>query len=164
MNPLLKEIFALAADVVERGRAKSVTVGTAESCTGGLIGGALTAIAGSSAVYQGGVVSYSNALKTALLGVSESALSEHGAVSEEVASAMAMGARTRLGVDFALAVTGIAGPGGGSEAKPVGTVWIALARPGGVSAKRMDYGDIGRNRVRDETVRDGLKMLADALA
>lgn len=163
MNPLLQEIFALAREIVQHATGSGLTIGTAESCTGGLIGGAITAIPGSSAAYIGGVVSYSNALKTSLMGVPAEMISQHGAVSEYVASAMALGAMERLGVDLAVAVTGIAGPGGGSEEKPVGTVWISLAKGQRVRTVRMDYGDIGRNRVRDLTVRDALTMLRDEL-
>ena len=138
---------------------KGLTVGTAESCTGGLIGGALTAVPGSSAAYAGGVVSYSNALKTELLGVPEPLLASHGAVSEEVARAMANGALERLGVDVAVSVTGIAGPGGGSEGKPVGTVWIAVAEIETTLAWMMNYGDVGRDDVRELTVRDALERM-----
>lgn len=163
MNPLLREIFALAREVVEGATSIALTIGTAESCTGGLIGGAITAIPGSSAAYAGGVVSYSNSLKTSLLGVPADMILQYGAVSEEVASAMSLGAQERLKVDIAIAVTGVAGPGGGSDAKPVGTVWIGMAGRAGVRVIRKDYGDIGRNRVRDLTVRDALEMLRDEL-
>jgi len=163
MNPLLKDIFEEAASIVKAASEKTVTLGTAESCTGGLIGGALTAISGSSKCYAGGVVSYSNNLKMNLLGVPKEMLKTHGAVSEPVAKTMASGAREKLGVDIAISVTGIAGPGGGSEAKPVGTVWIGVATANGVSAREFQYGDIGRNRVRDQTVLDALKTLSCAL-
>ena len=115
----------LAAVVLEAARARRLTIATAESCTGGLVGGRLTAIPGSSDVYLGGVVSYANELKLALLGIEPSQLDAHGAVSEPVALAMARGAAVRLGSGAAVSVTGIAGPGGGSEAKPVGTIWVA---------------------------------------
>ncbi|HET9727390.1 MAG TPA: CinA family nicotinamide mononucleotide deamidase-related protein, partial [Gemmatimonadales bacterium] len=117
----------LAAIVLDRARANRLRVGTAESCTGGLVGGRLTAIAGSSDVFTGGVICYSNELKISLLGVSPALIAADGAVSESVACAMALGAVRALGVDLSVAVTGIAGPGGGSEAKPVGTVWLAVA-------------------------------------
>ncbi len=115
----------LQAIALERG----LTVGTAESCTGGLIGHALTAIPGSSEYYRGGVISYSNELKASLLGVPGDLLERHGAVSDHVALAMARGARDRLGVDYAMSATGVAGPGGGSEAKPVGLTYVAVAGP-----------------------------------
>nr|MDA8164740.1 nicotinamide-nucleotide amidohydrolase family protein [Desulfobacteraceae bacterium] len=103
---------------------------TAESCTGGLIGHAITRVPGSSAYYLGGAVTYSNGLKEQLLGVAPETLRRHGAVSGETARAMAEGCRRLTGADYALAVTGIAGPGGGSPEKPVGTVWFGLAAPG----------------------------------
>lgn len=112
-------------------RARGLTLSTAESCTGGLVGGLLTSVPGSSAVYVGGGVTYSNALKTRILGVSEGLLETEGAVSEACARAMAEGARDRFDSDLGVAVTGIAGPGGGSDEKPVGTVHFALATPAG---------------------------------
>lgn len=140
--------------------AVGATAVTAESCTGGLIAQRLTAVPGSSAFFLGGVVSYSNELKTRLLGVEESLLAEHGAVSEPVARAMAIGARSRLGADLAVAVTGIAGPGGGSEHKPVGTVHLALAGPadGQVEHRRVRFpGD--RERVRQMTSQLALDLV-----
>ena len=125
----------LAAVVLEAARAQALTLATAESCTGGLVGGRLTAIPGSSEVYLGGVVCYANELKTALLGVEPGLLAAHGAVSEPVALAMARGALERLGAGAAVSVTGIAGPGGGSESRPVGTVWVGVAGGGGVEAR-----------------------------
>jgi nicotinamide-nucleotide amidase len=115
----------LAAVVLDLCRELSLTVATAESCTGGLIGARITAVPGSSDVYLGGVVAYANSVKEALLGVPAESIRGTGAVSEEVATAMAAGARSRTGADVGIAVTGIAGPGGGSVEKPVGTVWIA---------------------------------------
>ena len=117
----------LAAVVLEAVRARRLSLATAESCTGGLVGGRLTAISGSSDVYVGGVVCYANELKTRLLGVEPALLDTHGAVSEPVALAMAQGAIERLGAGAAVSVTGIAGPGGGSNEKPVGTIWVAVA-------------------------------------
>ena len=113
----------IAAALLARGR----TLATAESCTGGLVGAALTDPAGSSAWYLGGVVAYSNSLKSRLLGVPPEILAAHGAVSPETARAMAAGALENTGADFAVAVTGIAGPGGGTPAKPVGLVYMAVA-------------------------------------
>jgi nicotinamide-nucleotide amidase len=115
-------------------RVRGVTLVTAESCTGGLVGSLLTRVPGISAHYLGGVVTYCNRLKTALLGVAEELLAARGAVSEEVARAMAEGARSRFGADLAVALTGVAGPGGGSPEKPVGLVFIALASPEGTEA------------------------------
>jgi nicotinamide-nucleotide amidase len=111
-------------------------VATAESCTGGMIGSLLTDIAGSSAYFLGGAITYSNEEKTRQLGVPEETLKEHGAVSEAVVRAMAEGARERFASTWAISVSGVAGPGGGSEEKPVGTVWIGVAGPSGCFAKR----------------------------
>lgn len=123
------EITALATCVLDGCRARGWHLATAESCTGGLIAGALTAIAGSSDVVEGGMVTYSNALKTQLLGVGPALLAEHGAVSQPVAAAMAKGVLAKLPtVDLAVSVSGIAGPGGGSPGKPVGLVWFGLVR------------------------------------
>lgn len=157
------EVLELAKEVIATATAKGLTVGTAESCTGGLISGVLTAVPGASAAYFGGVVTYSNAMKTELLGVPEALFAGYGAVSEEVARAMAEGARKRLGVDVAVSVTGIAGPGGGSAAKPVGTVWIAVAGGEETLVWRMGYGDVGRDEVRELTVRDALERVLGAI-
>lgn len=134
------------------------TVATAESCTGGAVGAALTSVPGSSRYYVGGIQAYSNRIKTQLLGVEEAALVVHGAVSEVVAKAMASGARKRLGTDWAVATTGVAGPDGGSIKKPVGTVWIAVAGPDGCRAERFQMGkDRGRNI--QKTVQAAMNML-----
>ena len=126
--------------------ARGQTVATAESCTGGSVGAALTSIPGSSRYYLGGVQAYANPVKVRLLGVEEAALAVHGAVSEVVAKEMANGIRKRLGADWAVATTGIAGPDGGSAEKPVGTVWIAVSGPDGCRAERFQMGkDRGRN-------------------
>lgn len=121
-------------------RERGLTLATAESCTGGMIGELVTDVAGSSEYYRGGVVAYANEAKSNLLGVAAETIAAHGAVSREVAEAMAVGARARLAADIAVAVTGIAGPGGGTEEKPVGTVWIAVATSSGVEAKRYTLG------------------------
>ncbi len=148
----------LAAVVLRLARQRGWSLGTAESCTGGLLGGRLTEVSGSSEVYQGGVVAYSNELKTALLGVSPDLIEAHGAVSEAVVRAMADGAVARLGVDAAVAVTGIAGPGGGTEAKPVGTVWLGLASPEGVEARRIVVGGT-RHEIRERATQAALFLL-----
>jgi nicotinamide-nucleotide amidase len=122
----------LAELVLDAARRRGVRIATAESCTGGLVGARLTEIPGSSDVYVGGVVAYANELKMGVLGVDPALVAEHGAVSEPVALAMARGAVKRLGADAAVSVTGIAGPGGGSEAKPVGTIWYGVAFEGRV--------------------------------
>lgn len=143
-------------------RAKGLTVATAESCTGGLIAGALTEIAGSSDVVDRGFVTYSNAAKTEMLGVPAGLIEAHGAVSEPVARAMAEGALERSLADVTVSVTGVAGPGGGSEEKPVGTVWFGAARRGsGTFSERLVFpGD--RSAVREATVRYALELLGRA--
>jgi len=126
--------------VLDAARARGATVATAESCTGGMVAAELTAIPGSSDVFVGAAVTYSNRLKHDLVGVDEQLIAEHGAVSAEVAAAMARGARERLGADVAVAVTGIAGPGGGSERKPVGLVHLHVSGAGRETPLRMQWG------------------------
>jgi nicotinamide-nucleotide amidase len=139
----------LAYVVLDLCRERSLSIATAESCTGGLIGVRLTAIPGSSDVFVGGVVAYSNAVKESLLDVPAKLLESRGAVSEDVARAMAAGARTRVGADIGIGITGIAGPGGGSPEKPVGTVWIAVQIGEEVRAQgRVYIGDRGEVRSR----------------
>jgi nicotinamide-nucleotide amidase len=121
---------SLASDVLDALRRRGWHVATAESCTGGMIAAALTDVAGSSDVVDRGYVTYSNAAKSELLGVEPALIAAHGAVSREVAAAMAAGALARAGVEIAVSVTGVAGPGGGSAAKPVGLVWFGLASKG----------------------------------
>ncbi|HEY3919194.1 MAG TPA: CinA family protein [Stellaceae bacterium] len=153
---------ALAETVLARCRAKKLTLATAESCTGGLIAGALTDIAGSSDVVERGFVTYSNRAKAEMLGVPAALIEQHGAVSAEVARAMAAGALAHAPVDLAVAVTGIAGPGGGSAEKPVGLVHLAVARRGGAVANehRIFPGD--RAAIRRATVERALELLAEA--
>ncbi|HEX6599475.1 MAG TPA: competence/damage-inducible protein A [Gemmatimonadaceae bacterium] len=152
----------LAAVVLDLCRTRGVTIGMAESCTGGMLGERLTAIPGSSDVVRGGVIAYANDVKRALLGVDASVLEAHGAVSEPVARAMATGARKLLGVDAALAITGIAGPGGGTTEKPVGTVWIALDLGGNVESVLLRlWGD--RTEIRQRSAQGALNLLRRAL-
>jgi nicotinamide-nucleotide amidase len=149
-----------AARVLERCRARGLTVATAESCTGGLVAGALTEIAGSSDVVDRGFVTYSNAAKQAMLGVPAAILERHGAVSRETAEAMARGALAHAPVDLAVAITGIAGPGGGSAEKPVGLVhFAAAARDGRLIHREKRFGDVGRGEVRLRSVAEALAML-----
>jgi nicotinamide-nucleotide amidase len=144
----------LAAALLARGW----MLATAESCTGGLIAGACTDLAGSSNWLERGFVSYSNAAKTELLGVEAALIAHHGAVSEPVARAMAQGALQHSKAQCALAVTGIAGPGGGSADKPVGTVWFAWATPSGVRSEMQRF-DGDRTQVRSATVQHSLAVL-----
>lgn len=153
-----------AEDILAICRERSVMLSTAESCTGGLISGLFTEIAGSSAVIDRGFVTYSNAAKSELLGVSPELLARHGSVSRETALAMADGALARSNAHLAVAVTGVAGPGGGSALKPVGLVHFALARTG-AATRHMErrFGDMGRGPVRMATVEAAVDMLAKAL-
>ena len=144
---------------------QELKIATAESCTGGLVAGALTEIAGSSDVVDRGFVTYSNAAKHAMLGVPEATLTRHGAVSRETAEAMARGALGHADADLAVAVTGIAGPGGGSAAKPVGLVhFAAAARDGRLIHREKRFGDIGRSEVRRLSVAEALAMLKELAA
>jgi nicotinamide-nucleotide amidase len=152
----------LAEQVLARCRAKNLMLATAESCTGGMIAAALTDIAGSSDVVERGFVTYSNLAKTELLGVHADLIARVGAVSEEVALAMASGALAHAPVDLAVAVTGIAGPGGGSAEKPVGLVHFGLARRGGTLRAEHHVFPGDRDAVRRATVERGLQMLIEA--
>jgi len=156
------DIRALAARLGERALASRVMLATAESCTGGLVAGAITDIAGSSAWFERGFVTYSNRAKMEELGVDPDIIARHGAVSGETAKAMAQGARAASGAQWAVAVTGIAGPAGGSPDKPVGTVWFAWAGPRAVETlhRRLE-GD--RAAVRTASVAIALQGLVDRL-
>ena len=137
-----------AEKLLAEARRKNLKIATAESCTGGLIAGLLTEIAGSSDVFERGFVTYSNTAKEEMLGVPRDLIAAHGAVSAEVARAMAQGALSHSRADLAVAVTGIAGPGGGTAEKPVGLVHIAAARDGKIIQRESRFGDIGREGVR----------------
>jgi len=158
------ELSTFDADVLALGdalRARGWRMAAAESCTGGLIAAACTAVAGSSDWFERGFVSYSNAAKTELLGVLPGLIAAHGAVSEEVALAMAGGALTHAPVQLAVAVTGIAGPGGAVPGKPVGTVWLAWGTARGLRAERLQLrGD--RTAVRMATVQAALRRLRES--
>jgi len=151
--------------VIERYISRGLKVATAESCTGGLVGAALTEIAGSSAVFERGFITYSNEAKIAMLGVPPGLLSNFGAVSPEVALAMAEGAIAHSLANVAVSITGVAGPGGGSAAKPVGLVHFGLARRGVASRQvARQFGDIGRDKVRFASVNQALELFLSALA
>jgi len=154
------DLRAAATAVLEACRARGLKIATAESCTGGLVAGALTEIAGSSDVLDRGFVTYSNTAKQQMLGVPADILREHGAVSRPTAEAMARGALGKGGADIVVAITGIAGPGGGGPGKPVGLVHFAAAsRSGKLTHTEMRYGDIGRSEVRRKSVLQALAML-----
>jgi nicotinamide-nucleotide amidase len=151
------------ADILARARKKGLRIATAESCTGGMIAARLTDIAGSSDVFDRGFVTYSNAAKQDMLGVSTATLEAHGAVSQEVAAEMATGALANSLADIAVSVTGIAGPGG-SEHKPEGRVCFGLAQKGAETlVETVDFGALGRDGVRQASVEHALNLLAQAL-
>ncbi len=157
------DMRALAARVLAACAAKGLMVATAESCTGGMVAAALTDIPGSSAVVERGFVTYSNEAKTELLGVPAQVIAAHGAVSEPVARAMAEGALVHSRAQIAVAVTGIAGPGGGTATKPEGLVHFACARAGARTRHaKMEFGAIGRDAVRSASVLRALEMLLAA--
>ena len=141
---------------------KKITCATAESCTGGGVGYAITGVPGSSAVFRGGVISYDNSVKREVLGVSEEVLSTQGAVSPECAAAMAKGAQRLLGADLAVSLTGIAGPGGGSVEKPVGLVWFGLASATGVVTEKKVFPG-GRDAVRTAAIDYALRLLISGI-
>ena len=150
----------MASRVLDLFRARGLKLATAESCTGGLVAAALTAIAGSSDVVDRGFVTYSNEAKQAMLGVPAATLKRYGAVSAQTAAAMAAGALKNSPADVSVAITGIAGPSGGTKRKPVGLVHFAAAtRDGGRIARSRRYGKIGRRRVRERSVTEALELL-----
>jgi nicotinamide-nucleotide amidase len=153
------ELTHRAAGLIDLCRNRRLMLATAESCTGGLIAGLITSVPGSSDVLDCGFVTYSNDAKARMIGVPPELIAEHGAVSEEVARAMAVGALEQSAADIAVAVTGVAGPGGGTAQKPVGLVHCAAARKGRATITRvLRLGDIGRDGVRLETVRAAVEM------
>lgn len=153
----------LAGAVIARAAERGATVATAESCTGGLIAAALTDVPGASAVFGHGVVAYANEAKTGLLGVDPALIARHGAVSSEVAGAMAAGMAQLSGADIAVSVTGIAGPGGGSAGKPVGLVWFGLHAHGRTRTERRVFAGGGRAYVRERSVQTALRLMLNAL-
>lgn len=156
----LRRISALAVKTL---REKSATVATAESCTGGLIAKSITDIAGSSAVIAGGMVTYTNRIKTDVLGVDENIIAEHTEVSHACAKAMAERARDVFGTDYALSATGYAGPGGGTEKDPTGTVYIGIATPSGARTERICVENATRTQVRNAVAHHALQMLLNEI-
>src|ERR1700752_4684762 len=156
------EIRALARSLLDLCRSRKLTIATAESCTGGLVAGALTDIPGSSDVFDRGFVTYSNEAKRAMLGVEASTLATFGAVSKETATQMAVGALERADVDLAVSITGIAGPGGATPGKPGGLGHFAVAgRDGRIMHREHRFGAIGRSAVRGRSVVEALRMLME---
>ena len=158
-----EEIDDLARRVVARAAQRGLMIATAESCTGGLVAAAITGVAGSSAVLDRGFVTYSYPAKMGMLGVEALTLEAHGAVSRAVALEMAKGAVAQSEAQVSVAITGIAGPGGGTEDKPVGLVHFAARGPEGVVHVERRFGDIGREAVRLASVRQALEMLLERL-
>lgn len=158
----MNDVLYAATTLIKLCVDKKLTIATAESCTGGLVAGALTDVAGSSAVLDRGFVTYSNNAKQQMLGVPAETLKKYGAVSRQTADAMAHGALEKAKVDLAVSITGIAGPGVGSADKPVGLVhFAAVSRDGTTLHAAMRYGDIGRSEVRRKSVLQALRMLQE---
>ncbi|WP_299924659.1 CinA family protein [uncultured Pelagimonas sp.] len=153
----------LATKILELAKAQGKTITCAESCTGGKVAAALTDIAGSSAIFERGFVTYSNTAKNEMLGVSTATLETYGAVSEQVAQEMALGALGAAKADVAVAISGIAGPGG-SDFKPEGRVCYGIATPKGVQTETIEHGALGRAQVRDAATRHALGLILAALA
>ncbi len=152
-----------AETLLARAKARGLMVATAESCTGGLIAGAITDVPGASAIFDRGFVTYTNRAKEEMLGVQTATLAAHGAVSEQVAAEMVAGALARSYAALAVAVTGIAGPGGGTATKPEGRVCFGVAGLGPVQTETVDFGALGRGPVRAATVAQALALLIDRL-
>jgi PncC family amidohydrolase len=161
-EPRLADAYPEAAEAGRGLLAAELSVAVAESCTGGLLGAALTAVAGSSRYVRGGVVAYANEVKTELLAVPAELIEAHGAVSEAVALAMAAGVRRRLRADVGLGITGVAGPGGESAEKPAGLIWVAVAGPGARRRAIRLTGDHGREANRGGAVRAALRLCEEA--
>lgn len=153
----------LVKDIVSQLNLKRQTLSVAESCTGGLLSGHISSLAGVSSVYVGGVVAYSNSVKVSLLGILQSTLEKYGAVSRETALELASGARLRLDSDWSVSITGIAGPTGGTPDKPVGTVWIAVAGPN-FEDVLLNHFSGDRSQIQNAAVETALKMLKSALS
>ncbi len=155
--------FKQAERIITRAREKGLTIATAESCTGGWIGKALTDIPGSSSVFMGSLVAYSNTIKENLLGVPQDLLIAHGAVSEKVAFEMAQNCAQRFGTDIAISVTGIAGPGGGTKEKPVGLVFMGITVRGKTAAHEFRFENFGRDSVRKDALTSALDLLLKSI-
>jgi nicotinamide-nucleotide amidase len=164
MHKKLTATHDLAVEVARLLTEQGLTMATAESCTGGGIGATLTDLAGSSQWFSGGVISYSNSAKAALLEVPAALIESYGAVSAEVVEAMAQGGCRALRADICVAVSGVAGPSGGSKDKPVGTVWIAWAQTSGAVSSRLYSLDGDRSRVRKSTINEALKGLIETIS
>lgn len=160
-----KDTNLLATSVLEAARQRSLMITTAESCTGGLVAAALTSVSGSSDVVDRGFVTYTNEAKQQMLSVSVNSLDRCGAVSEPVAKEMAYGAVANSMADIAVSITGIAGPTGGSDEKPVGTVWFGIAQLGEApQATLKNFGDLGRDEIRRQATIVALSLLLEAIA
>lgn len=151
---------ALAQSVIGAAKAAGLTIAVAESCTGGGLGAALTSVAGASSVFKGGVIAYANSAKINVLGVNQKTIAEHGAVSIRAAEEMTAGAAALLGTDIAVSVTGIAGPGGGTAEKPVGTVCFGMHSPRGTFAETRQFGALPRAEIQGRSTAHALKLLA----
>lgn len=149
----------IAKAVVAAMTAEKLSLATAESCTGGLLSGAITSVPGSSEVFYGGFITYANAAKTGMIGVPGRMIRDYGAVSSQVARAMADGARNTARTDLAVSVTGIAGPDGGTDKKPVGLVYIACATDSGTEVEEHRFGDLGRDGIRQASVEAALRLV-----
>lgn len=158
----MSENGQLAQQVIETMKERGLKLAVVESCTGGQLAAYLTAVPGASAVFVGGLIPYSNAAKAQLLGVDWSTLDQYGAVSEECARELVTNGELALRADYTIAITGIAGPDGGTEEKPVGTVYIAWSNPGGIVIERRDFKG-GRAEVQRQSVLHALKKLLDFL-
>ncbi len=164
MNKSEQKIENLTQELLALARAAKITISTAESCTGGGIATAITAVPGCSRVFKGGIIAYANSVKTTQLQVPARLIKKYGAVSEPVALAMAEGANSALNTDIAVSVTGIAGPGGGTDDKPVGTVWIAIAQKGKpATAYLFEFTNTGRADIRQNAVKQALEILHTAI-
>lgn len=161
---LSDQIIAAAAELAASLRHRGQSVTTVESCTGGLISAAITAVPGSSEYYPGGFVTYSNEQKQRMVGVSAATIESHGAVSPQTAIEMARGGRARTDADYAIAVSGVAGPGGGSSEKPVGTVWLCVAGPDGMIDCRRFLFPGERSQICERSVITAMRLLVNLLA